>query len=424
MDNKRNRAELKYFFRSKNIPTQENFADLIRSTINYADDGLRKQDGDPLSIEAQGDNGTQKKALSFFNSFDDQQPNWVVNLSPRVNPEIASNTKTGFSLSDTDSSGLLYSRFFISRENGRVGINTVEPTEQLHVNGRIQAQELVLGRLDESDGDKIFLGHMQDDKDSLTNSYALAQDDYGKTTLNSSHQIDFSINNYDLLALNKQGFHISGGMSINHDDAFFGYIKPAASLQVGRDILVTDGGYELQMAVQISSDSINCVQFEENEYEHYNNNEHAYTERFSLQLQQTGGKTVLGGDLEIKGKIIQEKWIPITFSTGSKWRDTYDHQRSGFYKDSLGMVHLRGSIIDGEWSGAVSQLIITTLPQGYWPETRLPFLVLGKGPEPTRVDITPEGQVIMVVEGSWKASKFVSLNGISFKAADENKAEG
>ena len=73
---KRSRAELKSYFVKNAIPTENNFADLIDGALVQRDDGLVKLPGDPLSLEATGDDTSQKPALSLYRSFTDPQP-WV-----------------------------------------------------------------------------------------------------------------------------------------------------------------------------------------------------------------------------------------------------------------------------------------------------------------------------------------------------------
>ena len=410
MNKARNRSELKYFFRSKNIPTEENFSDLVSSTINYAEDGLRKLDGDPLSIEAQGGIGTQKKVLSFFNSFNDSQPGWILNLNPRVDPENAEETKPGFSLSTTDSKGLLYSRFFVSHENGSVGINTVAPQEKLHVEGRVQAQELTLGRLESESGNTVFFGHNQVETADLSRSYALAQGNYGTTELNSSTRIEFSINRHRTLELNNKGFHISEGMRIYNENMYLGSEEPLALLQVDNDILVTDGGFDRDAAIRITNDAIDCVFLESDGYE--------YVDFVTLYIQRAGGRTVLGGDLKIEGKVLQEEWKKPDFNGG--WGDSSPTESNvGFYKDAMGIVHIRGYALERydnapkDFSGEVKSRLIFTLPEEYWPQQQHIFSPYTGLEMPTRIDVHKDGRVVM--EGGW-TSRFLSFDGIYFRA--------
>ena len=77
---------------------------------------------------------------------------------------------------------------------------------------------------------------------------------------------------------------------------------------------------------------------------------------------------------------------------------------AGFYKDDMGVVHLRGLVKNG--SGE-----IFVLPVGYRPAYQLIFSVVADNAF-GRVDITTTGVVLFAI-GS---NAYVSLDGISFRA--------
>src|SRR5215510_2567186 len=114
--NKRNRTELKSYFVKNAIPTESHFADLIEGALNQKDDGIVKLPGDPLSIEAAGDATSLKKAINFYRNFGDANPDWTINLNPRITPSDASTGKLGFNISDGEGN----SRLFIDRGTGNV----------------------------------------------------------------------------------------------------------------------------------------------------------------------------------------------------------------------------------------------------------------------------------------------------------------
>ncbi|MEZ4429523.1 MAG: hypothetical protein R3A51_17760 [Nannocystaceae bacterium] len=126
---KRSRAELKSYFVKNAIPTENNFADLIDGALVQRDDGLVKLPGDPLSLEATGDDTSQKPALSLYRSFTDPQPTFSLTLNPRADPQDPATAKPGLSVSD----GAGRSRLFIAEGSGNVGIGTVEPLTAFHV---------------------------------------------------------------------------------------------------------------------------------------------------------------------------------------------------------------------------------------------------------------------------------------------------
>ncbi len=126
---KRNRAELKSYFVKNAIPTENNFADLIDATLIQASDGVAKPAGDPLSVEAVGDNTSRRQLLNFYDSFSDSGPQYSIELNPRSDPDKPATGKPGLSLSD----GAGYSRIFIQSQTGYVGIGTNAPTHTFHV---------------------------------------------------------------------------------------------------------------------------------------------------------------------------------------------------------------------------------------------------------------------------------------------------
>ncbi|MFK7787147.1 MAG: hypothetical protein AB8B56_18645 [Crocinitomicaceae bacterium] len=130
--NKRNRTELKHFFKVNDKPTQEEFADFIDASINQAEDGLVKVEGDPLAIQAEGESVGSLGVIDIFNSFSDENPEWAINLNPRTDPELISSNQPGFNIKDV----LGLSRFFIKAGNGNIGVGTIEPTSKLTVVGK------------------------------------------------------------------------------------------------------------------------------------------------------------------------------------------------------------------------------------------------------------------------------------------------
>jgi hypothetical protein len=84
----------------------------------------------------------------------------------------------------------------------------------------------------------------------------------------------------------------------------------------------------------------------------------------------------------------------------------------GYYKDSLGNVHLRGLLR----SGTIGQAMFT-LPAGYRPEFRMVFPAVSATTGSaaltlTRADVATDGQVIAVAGGT----EYFSLDGITFRA--------
>ena len=72
---KRNRITLKHFFRRGGLPTENQFRDLIDSTLNMVDEGFDKSPENGLEISPLGD---KPSLLSFFKSQDVGDPSWTI----------------------------------------------------------------------------------------------------------------------------------------------------------------------------------------------------------------------------------------------------------------------------------------------------------------------------------------------------------
>src|SRR3954469_11504749 len=120
---KPDRSTLKSYFVKNAMPTESQFADLIEGLVNQRDDGLAKPAGEPLSLQAEGDDTSQKKAINFYRSFSDAKPAWTLALNPRGEPARPDSAKAGWSISDAEG----YSRLFIDQSTGNLGVGTVNP---------------------------------------------------------------------------------------------------------------------------------------------------------------------------------------------------------------------------------------------------------------------------------------------------------
>ncbi|MCZ8067198.1 MAG: hypothetical protein O9287_14965 [Microcystis sp. LE17-20D] len=102
----------------------------------------------------------------------------------------------------------------------------------------------------------------------------------------------------------------------------------------------------------------------------------------------------------------EEAWIvPAFMNSWTNYDTTYNP--AGYFKDSLGIVHLRGLVKNG-----TNNTTIFTLPVGYRPSNRELQAVQTNLNTIGRVDILADGQVT-VVSGS---NVWVSLDGITFRA--------
>jgi len=202
--NTRGRTELKSYFVKNAIPTESNFSDFIDAVLSQKDDGIVKPPGNPLSIEASGDDSTQKKVLNLYRSFADDKPSWVVTLNPRSDPAKPATARPGFNISDGEGNN----RLFLDRSNGNVGIRTISPAETLHVNGRIRSGALTIGDWP-ADARYVLIGTSTLNQADNRN-YALLQDSghnaVGRTHLNSPLDIRFRIANVDKMTLAGNGY--------------------------------------------------------------------------------------------------------------------------------------------------------------------------------------------------------------------------
>ena len=128
---KTGRDTLKGYFAKNAVPTASNFEDLIGAALNQRDDGIAKQPGEPLSVQADGDDTSQKKLLNFYRNFNDAQPAWTVALSPRADPRNPATGRNGLGI--TDGAGV--PRLFIDQTTGHLGVGTVTPEVRLDVTG-------------------------------------------------------------------------------------------------------------------------------------------------------------------------------------------------------------------------------------------------------------------------------------------------
>lgn len=137
---KRNRTELKNYFKANDKPTEEQFADFIEAGINQAEDGIAKVQGNPLAIEAQGEDVGTQDVLSLYRSFSEDDPDWSFNLNPRVDPNDPNSNQPGLNFKDRTGK----SRLFIKSGNGNVGLGTIEPSAKLTIQGNNDASLLAV----------------------------------------------------------------------------------------------------------------------------------------------------------------------------------------------------------------------------------------------------------------------------------------
>lgn len=294
----KSRAELKARFVKNSIPTETDFANLIDGLVNLQDDGVLKAPGNPLSIQADGENSGPQKVLNLYTSLKDANPAWSLSLNPRSDANNASSARPGFNLGD----GSGASRLFIDRTSGNVGLGTITPGAKLEVNG------------------------------SLTANGATALN--GAVTIGSTQA--------------PQPLTVSGSTTLN-GNVGIGTPSPNAKLEV------------------------------------------------------KGGQTILE----------QQAWQNAALV--NLWAN-YEagYNTTQYFKDSLGIVHLRGLIKGGIVSVNYNDAgLAFTLPVGYRPPYRQLHSVCTHPNAIGRVDITSDGRVIVLAGNNL----WVSLDGIYFRVA-------
>ncbi|MEM0938988.1 MAG: hypothetical protein AAGI25_04260 [Bacteroidota bacterium] len=128
--NKKNRTELKQHFQKNKKPTEQQFAEFIDANINQAEDGIAKVQGNPLALQAEGESVGTQEVLNVFSTFADDDPQWSLNLNPRVNPQEPDSNEPGLNIKDATGE----SRLFIKSGKGSIGLGTIEPTSKLTIN--------------------------------------------------------------------------------------------------------------------------------------------------------------------------------------------------------------------------------------------------------------------------------------------------
>lgn len=111
----------------------------------------------------------------------------------------------------------------------------------------------------------------------------------------------------------------------------------------------------------------------------------------------------------------QPGWIAPTLLNGWVAAAGYDFATAAYYKDSAGIVHLRGFITSG---GTTSGTVIFNLPLGFCPENTEAFSAVSAdtSAKACSINVDTRGRV---TAGSNVANSWLSLSGISFRVKEE-----
>lgn len=125
------------------------------------------------------------------------------------------------------------------------------------------------------------------------------------------------------------------------------------------------------------------------------------TENPEVRLEVSGGET----------RLQQQGWQTVTLRNG--WQNYGSiYNQAGFFKDSMGIVHLKGLVKNG------TAKTVFTLPQGFRPTKQEIHAVCAYGPSSYvigRIDILTNGNVDSI--GVIGSGKWISLDGITFRVA-------
>lgn len=119
-----NRDSLKRLFSNGNRPNEDNFGSLIDSMVNTVDDGITKNAQDGLALAPEGTESTS--VLSFFENFQQNTPDWLIDLGTSDNP--------GLSISQPQTEDGSKLRLFFQKD-GKTGIATATPLTDFQVKG-------------------------------------------------------------------------------------------------------------------------------------------------------------------------------------------------------------------------------------------------------------------------------------------------
>ena len=138
---KKNRDTLKSHFRNGSLPSQDEFNDLIDSTLNVIDEGFDKSPADGFQVSQLGDDG---RLISFFRNVPVNRLLWFLRLDNKGhlifgNSNGHTNNFNTLSLANAESQG-----------KGKIGINldmNQEPAYELDVGGVIKSEGRIGGSL-------------------------------------------------------------------------------------------------------------------------------------------------------------------------------------------------------------------------------------------------------------------------------------
>ena len=124
---RKNRSTLKNYFKNGNVPSEDQFEDLVDSSLNIVDEGFDKTLEDGLKISQFGNSG---KLMSFYKDSIVNAPLYSLQLDRDENLVFAGGRRKHLLVRPNDG----------SEDRLRVGINVDEPEQELDVAGVVRAE--------------------------------------------------------------------------------------------------------------------------------------------------------------------------------------------------------------------------------------------------------------------------------------------
>ncbi len=157
---KKNRSTLKRYFQEGALPSEEQFGDLIDSSLNTVDEGFDKSSENGFEISAVGDH---ERMLSFFRNSASQHPAWSISYEKDRDTLIFSKVTT-----DNREKPVV-----TLTPEGRVGIDNEKPAWTLDVGGFVSAYGRIGTNRDEQHQTIPADGEWHDITDVLTGCHGL-----------------------------------------------------------------------------------------------------------------------------------------------------------------------------------------------------------------------------------------------------------
>jgi len=157
---KKNRSTLKRFFREGALPSEEQFGDLIDSSLNTVDEGFDKSSENGFEISSIGDH---ERMLSFFRNSASQHPAWSISYEKDQDKLIFNKV-----VADNSEKPVV-----TLTPEGRVGIDNEKPAWTLDVGGFVSSYGRIGANKDEKHQTIPADGEWHDITDVLTGCHGL-----------------------------------------------------------------------------------------------------------------------------------------------------------------------------------------------------------------------------------------------------------